>query len=91
MTLPTELHQHGWGLILSVKGVRPSLSLTIPMRLGDRNVTYFVLFDKWGKPLYNLTICSRQIKPFRSGTALGILKGATVSPLKGFFHGHLFV
>ena len=47
---PSELHQHGWGLILSVKGVRPSLSLTIPMRLGDRNVTHFVLFDKWGKP-----------------------------------------
>ena len=25
--------QHGWGLILSVKGGRPSLSLTIPMRV----------------------------------------------------------
>ena len=31
------------------------------MRLGKRNVTHFVLFDKWGKPLYNLTICSSQI------------------------------
>ena len=23
---------------------------SIPMRLGNNNVTHFVLFDKWGKP-----------------------------------------
>ena len=28
-------------------------------------------------------------KPFRSGTASGVLGGATVSPLKGFFYGYL--
>jgi hypothetical protein len=28
-------------------------------------------------------------EPFRSGTASGVLGGATVPPLKGFFYGNL--
>ena len=35
---------------LSGSGRSEMVSLAIPMRLGKRNVTHFLLFDKWGKP-----------------------------------------
>ena len=39
--LPTQIAKRG-------KSISPGPA--IPMRLGNNNVTHFLLFDKWGKP-----------------------------------------
>jgi hypothetical protein len=38
--------------------------------------------------IVEVSLFAPDYKPFRSGTASGVLGGATVSPLKGFFYGN---
>jgi hypothetical protein len=39
--------------------------------------------------IVEVSLFAPDYEPFRSGTASGVLGGATVSPLKGFFYGYL--